>query len=205
MSKDSLIIQFAKFPRRGEVKTRLQGLLSEQGSYDLHIKLLTHANQVASNSGCHHILALDKLGQLDCIDSIAKHTPLVLQQGADLGAKMQAALSWGLMHYKKVIIVGSDCPVIETHHYDQVCEALDEYDQVFIPAEDGGYVLIAATQVNAAIFSDMPWGTVDVMSETKKRLNQQDKTFKCLAELWDVDRPEDYQKLIAIHPLFNVL
>lgn len=205
MPNDCLIIQFAKFPRLGAVKTRLQGLLAEQGSYDLHIKLLTHVNKTIDESGFDHVLALDKLGQLDCINSIAEQTPVLLQKGLDLGAKMQTALSWGLKKYQKVIIVGSDCPVLGADHYAKVCRSLDEYEQVFIPAEDGGYVLIAATSVNPTIFSDMPWGTGDVMAETKNRLDEQGKSYKCLAELWDVDRPEDYQKLIAINPEFSVL
>ena len=205
MSKDCLIIQFAKFPRLGAVKTRLQGLLTEQGSYDLHIKLLTHVNQTIEESGFNHVLALDKLGELECINSIAKQTPILLQQGHDLGAKMQAALNWGLKRYQKVVIVGSDCPVLDAEFYAKVCRTLDEYDQVFIPAEDGGYVLIAAKTINPVIFKDMPWGTGEVMTETKSRLDQQGKAYKCLAELWDVDRPEDYQRLVAINPTFNVL
>jgi len=205
MSKDCLIIQFAKFPRLGAVKTRLQGLLAEQGCYELHIKLLSHVNHVIVESGFNHVLALDKLGQLECIDEIAKHSPLLLQQGDDLGAKMQTAMNWGLKHYKKVIIVGSDCPAIETHHYESVSRALDESEQVFIPAEDGGYVLIGATKINETIYSHMPWGTSDVMQETKNRLKQQGASSACLAELWDVDRPEDYRRLIELQPSFDVL
>lgn len=194
---DCIVIQFAKFPRLGGVKTRMQPFLTTQQSLDLHIRLLTHVNRTLRNSDVFEVLALDHLGEHPVLDALAVHTPIILQKGEDLGARMKNALNWGLTKAKKVIIVGSDCAALTALHLQQVNEQLNVHTHVFIPAEDGGYVLIAATQRTNEIFENIDWGTDEVMGETREILNKAGVSFTELSVLWDVDRPEDYQRLLA--------
>ncbi len=200
MKLDCMVIQFAKYPRKGEVKTRLKPLLEDDGCYELHQQLLTKVNENVRESGIFNVLALDQLGQHETVDSIASHSCLLLQQGSDLGERMKNALRWGLERAHKVIIVGSDCPVIKPSHLQEVIEELNSHDHVFIPAEDGGYVLIAATEVFAPIFENMPWGGDQVMAKTRDKLSKAKKTVSYLSSLWDVDRPDDYQRLMQLYP-----
>lgn len=202
--KDCLIIQFAKFPRLGAVKTRLQPALGQQGCYQLHIKLVNHVNGVLQTVSADHMLFLDQLGSLPAIDNIAIHTPIMLQQGEDLGARMENAMAWGLKHYQKVIIVGSDCPAITGQHYSEVMAGLENNDHVFVPAEDGGYVLIGAKKVFTPIYNKMPWGTEQVMEKTLQKLHESGEIFLLLDNLWDVDRQQDYERLINQMPSFEI-
>lgn len=194
---DCIVIQFAKFPRLGGVKTRMQPFLTPQQSLDLHIRLLTHVNRTLHESDVFEVLALDQLGEHPVIDALAVHTPIILQKGEDLGARMKNALSWGLTKAKKVIIVGSDCAALTSSHLQLVSEQLNAYSHVFIPAEDGGYVLIAATQCTNEIFGNIDWGTDKVMGQTREILTNRNVSFSEFSALWDVDRPEDYQRLLA--------
>ncbi len=200
MKLDCLLIQFAKFPRLGGVKTRLKPLLQDDGCFQLHLELMSCVNENLKASGIFQILSIDQLGQHDTINQLAGHTPILLQQGDDLGERMQHALAWGLQRAKKVIIVGSDCPVLNAEHLQIVRNKLDEHDHVFIPAEDGGYVLIASTECFSPIFHGIPWGCDQVLKQTRDKLLKGGKNVGYLPPLWDVDRPEDYKRLLTVFP-----
>ncbi len=200
MKLDILVIQFAKFPRLAQVKTRLRPLLKDEGCYQFHLELMIHCNKTLKAAGLFNILALDQLGQHETVNVLAKSTPLILQEGADLGEKMKNAMAWGLGLANKIIIIGSDCPVLTPQYFKEVQASLNENDHVFIPAEDGGYVLIAATQVFSNIYEKIDWGTEKVMEQTKLALIAGNKKAAYLPPLWDIDRPEDYLRLMQEFP-----
>jgi glycosyltransferase A (GT-A) superfamily protein (DUF2064 family) len=55
------------------------------------------------------------------------------------------------------------------------------------PATDGGYYLIGGTTPLPELFTDMPWGTDRVLSETRARLQRAGARGCELPELRDVD------------------
>ena len=63
--------------------------------------------------------------------------------------------------------------------------------------EDGGYVLIGLTRCDARLFEGIAWGGSSVVAETRARLRALGWTWRELDTLWDVDRPEDYERLIS--------
>jgi rSAM/selenodomain-associated transferase 1 len=199
---DHIIIQFAKLPQLGQVKTRLAPAIGDQACLDLHLQLLqfTHnqLTHVTQKLGGLSVLSLNHLGEQEVIERIAQTTPVIVQKGDDLGERMANAIRWGLTLAKKVLIVGSDCPVLTLEYYQQALSELDDQPHVFINAEDGGYVLVGATQVCDELFEDVPWGTEHVMAVTFERLGAANKKAAILGPLWDVDRPEDLQRLHAL-------
>ena len=68
---------------------------------------------------------------------------------------------------------------------------------MLVPAEDGGYVLVGLRRAAPVLFDAMPWGTDRVMAETRSRLEFAGLTWRELAPSWDVDRPEDFDRLAA--------
>jgi glycosyltransferase A (GT-A) superfamily protein (DUF2064 family) len=46
-------------------------------------------------------------------------------------------------------------------------------------------------------FEGIAWSTEEVMAETRRRLNANGLKWRELETLWDVDRPADYQRLLA--------
>jgi glycosyltransferase A (GT-A) superfamily protein (DUF2064 family) len=74
---------------------------------------------------------------------------------------------------------------------------------VVIPAEDGGYALIGLRTSEPALFSDMPWSTPLVMNETRRRLRTLGLTWHEPVTLWDVDLPQDLERMrgIGLHDL----
>lgn len=68
---------------------------------------------------------------------------------------------------------------------------------VIIPAEDGGYCAIglAAGVPVREVFLEIPWSTPFVLSATRKRLAALGLEEAVLEPTYDVDRPEDLDRL----------
>ena len=68
----------------------------------------------------------------------------------------------------------------------------------FIPAEDGGYVAVAAREPLASAFGPLDWGTSAVMAQTRAALLaggwRAGHDWAELAPLWDLDRPADLER-----------
>src|SRR5262249_12776902 len=125
-------------------------------------------------------------------------TALVSQSAGDLGARMHAAFLRALADCARALLVGSDCAALSTRHLRQADQALrDGADAVFAPCEDGGYALVGLTQPDEQLFRDIAWGGETVMADTRKRLAGLGWQWCELETLWDVDRPEDYERLVA--------
>jgi glycosyltransferase A (GT-A) superfamily protein (DUF2064 family) len=69
---------------------------------------------------------------------------------------------------------------------------------VFIPAEDGGYVLVGMKRPHRRLFSGVSWGTSEVMSQTRLRASQSKLRIAELATLWDLDNPADYRRALSL-------
>ena len=174
------VIVFARAPRAGRVKTRLIPLLGEQGAARLHARLLRRALATAVEAG---------FGQPELW--MARR-----QRGADLGERMHHAFVRGLRRADRVVLIGSDCPVLRGRDLRRAARWLaGGADAVFAPAADGGYALIALRRVSPRLFEGIRWGSASVMSQTRERLAALGWRWRELPEVWDVDRPEDYRRL----------
>ena len=58
------------------------------------------------------------------------------------------------------------------------------------------YALIGLTLAAPALFDAMTWGTDIVMEKTRQRLRNLGWRWHELPAHWDLDRPEDYQRLV---------
>ena len=94
-----------------------------------------------------------------------------------------------------VLIIGTDCPALDADRLHLAAATLRNYDAVVIPAEDGGYVLIGLRKPQPALFTGMQWSTETVMAETRQRLQSLPLSWRELPTLWDIDRPEDLERL----------
>jgi glycosyltransferase A (GT-A) superfamily protein (DUF2064 family) len=95
-----------------------------------------------------------------------------------------------------MLLIGTDCPALTTQTLHDAAVALaPNQDAVFVPAEDGGYVLVGLHRPERCLFENMPWGGSEVMAQTRVRLRASGLRWRELAPLWDVDRPEDLPRL----------
>ena len=125
--------------------------------------------------------------------------PLRQQQGDDLGERMAHALADELAAgAERAILIGTDCPLMSANYVAQAEAALASADVVLGPAEDGGYVLIGCSRAVPEIFREIEWGTNRVLEQTLKSASQAQLRVSQLDTLWDVDRPEDWLRYLAL-------
>lgn len=191
----------AKAPAPGLAKTRLIPRLGEEGAARLQGWLLQRAVATA--------LVAD-VGPVDLwCDPDMRHPDFHLcrafgpvslhaQPEGDLGVRMLAALK---ERTEPTLVIGTDCPVLSPDMLRRAAACLrDGDDAVVLPAEDGGYVLIGMRQAAAEPFAGIEWGSGRVMEQTRHRLGEMGWRWSEPATLWDVDRPEDFDRLAEAFP-----
>lgn len=193
------IAVFAKAPILGSVKTRLAPVLGEDGAAQLHVELVRRALMVATRA---------QLGPVQLWCTPETSHPFFLrceyefgvslhrQQGDDLGARMAHAFAQAHAAGESLVLIGSDCPALAPQDLQDAAVALEAYPAVLTPAEDGGYVLVGLG-APAPIFEGVAWGGEAVMAQTRARLEAAGIGWAELPTLWDVDRPEDYARLVG--------
>ncbi|KPP97160.1 TIGR04282 family arsenosugar biosynthesis glycosyltransferase [Marinobacter sp. HL-58] len=198
------VMQFAKWPEAGKVKTRLMPELGAEGAMDAHVRLSLAVLENLVASGYDVRFLWDR--PLDTAPSAA--LPIIerledfgvgqsWQQGDMLGERMTRALASGLEEVGKAVIVGSDCPSVDADYVRQAVAALDDVDVVLGPSDDGGYVLIGARKLAPRMLADVAWGTDQALRQTCDRLTKAGLSFAVLPEKWDVDEPADWRRFVG--------
>ncbi len=201
---DSVILIFSKAPVVGEVNTRLvPHVTAEQAAY-LHEELARDRLQMCTTAElCDvQLWCSPDTGHRFFIDCKRQYgIQLHAQHGNSLGERMSNALMVTLLHYNKVIIIGTDAPALTMDMIDAAVNELDHNDVVLIPAEDGGYVLLGATTHHHALLADVPWGEKNVLATTVANIERLQLEYRLLGKCWDVDRPEDLERYLALRQL----
>ena len=197
------LLVFAKDPVPGQVKTRLAAAIGADAAAALYRELAERTLATAAAARAAGIVASVELW----CDSVVERpafaawrarygVTLHAQHGADLGARMHHALCTALADGRPALLIGTDCPALDTAYLARAADALARHDVVFGPAADGGYVLVGlARDVDA--FSDVPWSTGGVMAATRARMSALGASVTELAPLWDVDTPADLARYRA--------
>ena len=190
----------AKAPVAGFAKTRLIPALGAEGAAALQFRLIAHTVEIASAAGTGDTTLWASPDESHPVFQSVKERhgiALARQPSADLGERMFAALAAAC---GPALVIGADCPALTPDHLRVCAETLREgIDVVAIPAEDGGYVLFGTRRPDPRLFVEMPWGTSSVMSKTRSRLARLGLSWREPARLWDLDRPEDLDRLAEIN------
>lgn len=198
-----LLIQFAKWPELGRVKTRLAASIGEESALEAHLRLTGHVLDNLHGTGyplefwwdCKREPPNEAEGLRAML---AEHGVRErYQSGPDLGARMSDALKEGLKRYPSVIIVGSDCPTVDAVYMEQALDALEEADTVLGPADDGGYILIGARRWAEGMLHSVRWGTSHALEDTEAAIKKTGLTVKRLEARWDVDDLSDWERYLA--------
>lgn len=196
----------ARSPIPGRVKTRLIPALGEEGACDMQRLLLARALALPATGFSQRFVWLDDLPD-PALEVLAERHgwTLVEQPAGDLGERMRRIATLGLAESDAVVLIGNDCPALDGRYLQAAREALHQQPVVIGPAEDGGYVLLGLRQVDATLFSHLPWGTDQVLALTRQRVERLGWGACLLDALWDVDRPEDLARLAGLGIAFDQL
>ena len=188
--KGAAIIVFQKKPELGKVKTRLAKTIGETKALEAYQWLLEHTHEQVALVGCDVFVYFEK--EIDLTFIRNQRYAGALQRNGDLGQKMMTALEEVLAQgYQKAMVIGSDCPDMNSEVLEQAIDHLSSHDLVIGPARDGGYYLIGMRKVYATLFRNMTWSTSEVFSKTLAEAKRIGLKISLLRELADVDVYED--------------
>ena len=205
MKADLILQQFAKTPVAGAVKTRLMSELSAEQACEVHCELAARTARVLQEyADARFELWIDGDRNDGFVNELLSGAgdQLLMQQGADLGERMAFSLADGAQRAMRVLLVGSDCPVLSVEFLQAAAEALEHAPAVLGPADDGGYVLIGccdevATKMEAAL-AGIRWGTEHALQETIDGMAGQGVEPALLPASFDVDTPDDLRRWRAL-------
>lgn len=190
----------AKAPIPGRVKTRLIPRLGAEGAAGLHRRLVRHTLETAVAATSPAAITLwtglaapDDAFFAECAEHFGVH--LRPQPEGDLGRRMHAALA---AMPGSGLVIGCDCPLLDASLLRRCQAALTTADCVLLPAEDGGYALVGARHADSRLFADIDWSTEHVMTQTRSRIAALGWSLACPAQVWDVDRPVDLERLASL-------
>ena len=153
--------------------------------------LVKHTADISSGLGVDKWIFYSEFAQKDDAFDDQSFSKFV-QNGDDLGSRMQNAIELGFSRgYKKIVIIGSDIYDLVRKDLEYAFGLLEQHEIVIGPAEDGGYYLLGLKSIKESIFTDKAWGTATVLEQTMKSLESEDLVLLDVRN--DVDVYEDIE------------
>jgi uncharacterized protein len=193
--KKHLII-FTRYPEPGKTKTRLIPALGAVGAANLQRQMTEHT--------IWQVKELQKTVAVSCEVRFAGGSLQLMEDwlGGDLvyqsqgegglGERMGRSLFDAFESgAEQVMIIGTDCPGVNSHLLVTAFEQMETCELVLGPAIDGGYYLIGLRRYMRELFTDIDWGTAQVLKQTIDIAQELGLSQVYLPPLADVDRPED--------------
>lgn len=189
--KTDLLIIFYRNPELGKVKTRLAATVGDEKAFAIYLKLASHTREVALQTACDRVVYYSDF--IDTEDSWSNDQfKKSLQTGESLGERMKQAFANSFdAGYKRVCIIGTDCPGLTTQIINESFVKLKSNDVVIGPATDGGYYLLGMENFWPTLFENKAWSTDSVLSQTVQDAKQLNLLNFLLPTLTDVDEEKD--------------
>ena len=190
--KKEVVLVFQKNAILGKVKTRLASGMGELRALEIYRHLVQSTYSVLE-----HVEAPVWTYFSDFIPETV-NPPIAksfVQDGQDLGERMAHAFARSFESgMEKVVLIGTDCPTLQSHHLHEAFEALTHSDLVLGPATDGGYYLIGMKCRSDYLFAGIAWSTAEVLAQTLAVATAHGLHFTLLDELSDIDTQEDWER-----------
>jgi uncharacterized protein len=191
------LIVFVKNSELGKVKTRLAATVGNDQALAIYKSLLQITSQNIKDLHCTiHIYYSSFIDDQDLFSG--QNVLKSIQKDGDLGEKMRSAFqdifshSQISHHAKKVMIIGSDCPELNSELINQGFAALEKSNVVIGPTFDGGYYCLGMDAYRPELFSDVAWSTSDVLHKTISNAENLNLSVFQLPMLHDIDYEEDW-------------
>lgn len=194
---------FARQPVAGQAKTRLQPDYTPARAAEIAAYLIRATAELAVSSWPGDVCLY---GAPDAEHPLFRELArdlgiqLAAQRGADLGERMLNALREGLKHRIAAAILGCDVPHCSGGILDEANHWLAQGYNVIGPTEDGGYYFIGLTRAYPELFTDIPWGTSNVLERTLERAATLGVEFERLPSLRDIDTAADLRRVSQDFP-----
>ncbi|MGD1155853.1 MAG: TIGR04282 family arsenosugar biosynthesis glycosyltransferase [Terriglobia bacterium] len=197
----SALAVFTRSASPGRTKTRLIPLLGAQGAAGLHAALvcdtLRKVDSLPPAIARYVFLACPRRQAGPALASLPPQFRLLRQRGLDLGQRLQNAFRILLRHYSRLVVIGTDSPLLPPQALREAFAELQVCDAVLGPCRDGGYYLIGLRRLDAGLFQGVGWSTAHAFRDTLSNLLRRGYSCSVLEPCGDVDRPADVVQLKA--------
>jgi len=190
--KKEVVLVFQKNEVLGKVKTRLASGMGDLRALEIYKHLIQLTYSVLEDVSAPVWTYFSDFIPETVNPPIEK---CFVQEGHDLGERMANAFGRSFESgMEKVVLIGTDCPTLQSQHLNQAFEALTNSDLVLGPATDGGYYLIGMKRRSDYLFEGISWSTAAVLSQTLAVATAHGLDFTLLDELSDIDTQEDWER-----------
>jgi len=205
---EKLLILFLKYPEANRVKTRLGREIGYTRAARLYEKMvLQQISDLTSNSYELALYVDDRHDIAAYKEKFGGNGIYLYQKGKDLGERMARAMEESfLLGYGRVILMGSDVPLVDLLAVNSFFDHLLTADMVIGPSTDGGYYMIGFQNTIdiSPVFKNIAWSTERVFESTMAKVTH----LKVQVEkIWfDLDTLEDfglYQRLLRTGDTFS--
>lgn len=163
------VLLFTKYPAPGLVKTRLAAEIGFESAAGLQDAFVRDELDMLQGMGADATLYCDPLRPLeDYRERFGPARACRAQRGADLGARMLAALNENLADgCRAAVLIGSDLPDLPAGQILAALAALEAAPVCLGPSPDGGFHLLGAgAPLPDALFTGVEWGGPQVLART---------------------------------------
>ncbi|MDR3576846.1 MAG: TIGR04282 family arsenosugar biosynthesis glycosyltransferase [Anaerolineaceae bacterium] len=199
MTRTNILIVIAKRPAPGQTKTRLIPPLLPQQAAALYECFLKDTLAIMKQVPAVQLeIAYSPENERSYFAGLAPDFGLHLQQGADLGTRLDHALQ----HYLKpgncnVVIMDSDSPTLPAGCLVQAFTALNDGADVALgPCDDGGYYLIGLKQPAPRLLLEVHMSTPQVARETLALAAEEGLKANLLPTWYDIDDISTLRRLV---------
>lgn len=193
------LVMFCKRPKLNQGKQRLVEMISAENALIIAQGLLACAVE--------DIQVWDGPVVIACSDEADMQWAQMLNENAQVVTQLPAGVSGNLgqrlnhvdhelraQGHQHIVIIGTDAPVLNSLHYQDVKVALSEYDVVLSHAEDGG-VVVMANSVPWPDISALPWSTEYLSQALAQACRHEKLSVHYSMPGYDIDYVADIQKL----------
>ncbi len=199
---------FAKYPRAGQVKTRLVPPLTPEGACALYRAFLLDAlDQYAGfrADGIQPVLYVANADDIDAMRELLGDTRegaagwlIRPQHPGTLGDRLESAFAEAVADgCPRACAIGTDHPTLPGEYVKAAFEVLDSNDAVIGPAEDGGYYLLATSGLRPELLRGMPYSTPALCGALLAAAQVAGLAVEELPMWYDVDDAESLARLLA--------
>ncbi len=196
-----VVIVMVKAPRAGLVKTRLGPALAATDAAALAACFVRDVVATALRVVPELLVAYAPADGRALLEPLLpKGLHWVAQQGADLGARLAAAVAHAAaLGCAPILVLGADSPTLPDSFIETARAALtdDAADVVLGPTTDGGYYLVGLRQPAPTLFQNIAWSTPHAYEQTAANVARLGLRLLALPAWYDVDTCADLLRLRA--------
>ena len=195
------LVVVTRAPGSDGAKTRLAEAVGADACLRLQAAFLADTVEWAGALAGRRMLSVYPPAGVRAVADQADGWLVAPQLGADFGERMRGAVNAGFAAgAAPVAMIASDSPTLPPDMLEEGWALVEggHSDVALGPADDGGWVMIAAARpLPPACFDGVRWSVPQTLEDTRRALSAAGLRVACTRPWYDVDTAEDLNRLRA--------